>query len=124
MHKEELKIILSDYRYDYQYLQEKAKEIEKINKMIKDGNDAEIFCQTRQYEQAEMNKIIEKKKYIESLLQGLTQPHRTIMYMKYVTFLTFDQIADKMHYSTKRIYQLHSEAMTALLENINACNNS
>lgn len=41
------------------------------------------------------------------------------MYMKYITFLTFDQIAVRMNYSTKRIYQLHSEAISILLKLIN-----
>ena len=60
--------------------------------------------------------IIEKKKNIESLIQSLSQPYKTIMYMKYVSFMTFDEIASKMNYSTKRIYQLHSEGFSRLLD--------
>ena len=60
-----------------------------------------------------------KKKRIDQLIERLNQPYRIIMYLKYITFLTFDQIADQMNYSTKRIYQLHSEGVNKLQELIN-----
>ena len=66
-----------------------------------------------------VHKIFKKKNYIEHIIQRLSQPYKTIMFMKYISFMSFDQIADKMHYSTKRIYQLHSEGlaqMTSLSE--------
>lgn len=122
MTKEALKELLESYWYDNQYLREKAKEVENIEKMIKLGKSSEFISITKQYELSEMSKIIEKKKYIENLLQNLNQPYRTIMYMKYIVFLTFDQIADRMHYSTKRIYQLHSEAIAILLKTLNETN--
>lgn len=120
MTKECLKELLEEYWYDNQYLKEKAKEVETMNKLILAGKSSDFLCATKLYEEAEMSKIIEKKKHIENLLQNLTQPYRTIMYMKYITFLTFDQIADRMNYSTKRIYQLHGEAINKLLIVVNA----
>ena len=98
---------------------EKAKEVETMNKLILAGKGSNFLSTTKLYEEAEMSKIIEKKKHIENLLQNLSQPYRTIMYMKYITFLTFDQIADRMNYSTKRIYQLHGEAINKLLIFVN-----
>ncbi len=120
MLKEELKTLLEDYWYDNQYLKEKAKEVESMDLLIRSGKGSDFIVSTKRYEESEMTKIIEKKRYIEGLFQTLNQPYRTIMYMKYVTFLTFDQIADRMNYSTKRIYQLHSEGMSILLQSINA----
>lgn len=119
MLKNELKTLLEDYWYDNQYLKEKAKEVEAMNNLIRSGKGSDFIVSTKQYEESEMSKVIEKKKYIEGLFQNLNQPYRTIMYMKYITFLTFDQIADRMNYSTKRIYQLHSEGLTLLLNSIN-----
>ena len=119
MLKSELKTLLEDYWYDNQYLKEKAKEVESINTLIRSGKGSDFIMSTKQYEESEMSKIVEKKKYIEGLFQKLNQPYRTIMYMKYITFLTFDQIADRMNYSTKRIYQLHGEAISILLKSIN-----
>ena len=120
MTKECLKELLEEYWYDNQYLKEKAKEVETMNKLILAGKGSDFLSETKLYEEAEMSKIIDKKKLIENLLQNLTQPYRTIMYMKYITFLTFDQIADRMNYSTKRIYQLHGEAINKLLLVVNA----
>lgn len=122
MLKSELKTLLEDYWYDNQYLKEKAKEVESINSLIRSGKASEFIMNTKNYEESEMSKIVEKKKYIEGLFQKLNQPYRTIMYMKYISFLTFDQIADRMNYSTKRIYQLHSEAISILLRTINEQN--
>ena len=119
MTKECLKELLEEYWYDNQYLKEKAKEVETMNKLIFAGKGSNFLSTTKLYEEAEMSKIIEKKKHIENLLQNLSQPYRTIMYMKYITFLTFDQIADRMNYSTKRIYQLHGEAINKLLIFVN-----
>lgn len=122
MLKEELKVMLEEYWYDNQFLKEKAKEVEAMDTLIRMGKGSDFIATTKQYEVSEMSKIIEKKKYIEGLFQNLNQPYRTIMYMKYIVFLTFDQIADRMNYSTKRIYQLHSEALSILLSNINETN--
>ena len=119
MERETLKTLFEEYWFDNQYLKEKLKEVETVNKLLLTERDSELLINTKKYEEAEMSKIIEKKKYIESLIQELSQPFRTIMYMKYITFLTFDQIADRMNYSTKRIYQLHTEALNKLLNVIN-----
>lgn len=119
MLKEELKKLFEDYWYDNQYLKEKAKEVESIDTLMHFDKNSDFIKNTKKYEESEMSKIIEKKKYIEGLIQKLNQPYRTIMYMKYITCLTFDQIGVRMNYSTKRIYQLHSEAITILLKSIN-----
>lgn len=119
MLKDELKKILEEYKYDYQYLKEKSKEVEEINSLIRSGKNYEYVIVSQKYEEKELSELVEKKKYVESLLKNLGQPYRTIMYMKYISFLTFDEIAYRMNYSTKRIYQLHSEGITILLKKIN-----
>ena len=119
MIKEELKLLLEAYWYDNKYLEEKTKEIEKMSKIIENENFSNLAFDTKHYEETELTKILEKKKNIENLFHTLTQPYKTLMYMKYISFLTFDQIADRMNYSTKRIYQLHSEGINKLLHHIN-----
>lgn len=119
MTKEQLKTLLEDYWFDNQYLKEKSKEMDSITKMLTNSGTSKILSDSIQYEEEQIKLIINKKRYIESLIQRLRQPYKTVIYMKYVVFLTFDQIASRMNYSTKRIYQLHNEAITNLLENIN-----
>ena len=115
MLKIEMKNLLDDYWFDNKYLQQLKNEL-KIEESITEGvesNEAKI------YEKEVVHKIFKKKNYIEHIIQRLSQPYKTIMFMKYISFMSFDQIADKMHYSTKRIYQLHSEGlaqMTSLSE--------
>ncbi len=133
MTKQELKQMLESYRFDMQYLEEKIKELEKTKKQIElflksntdKANSSEIYSvyiEKQNREQAIVKIALEGKKYVENAIQTLSQPFKTIVYLRYVGNLTFDEIAAKMNYSTKRIYQLHSEAMEKLLININSIN--
>ncbi|MBQ3213971.1 MAG: hypothetical protein IJB10_03070 [Clostridia bacterium] len=119
MNKEELKNKLEEYWYDNKYLEEKTKEIESINHLIKIGKTSNLIITTKKHSEMEISKIVKKKKYIETLFQKLIQPYQILMYLRYISFLTFDEIADRMNYSTKRIYQLHTEALNKLLDVIN-----
>lgn len=119
MNKEELKNKLEEYKYDNKYLEEKTKEIDSINHLIKIGKSSNLIITTKRQKEIEISKILKKKKYIETLFQKLIQPYQILMYLRYISFLTFDEIADRMNYSTKRIYQLHTEALNKLLNIIN-----
>ncbi len=119
MDKKQIIKYLEDYKYDYQYYQEKAKEIHSVEKQMRSVNDSQFLLATKKYEESQITKFINKKKDIEMLLQKTSQPYQTLLYLKYISFLTFDQIADRMNYSTKRIYQLHGEALNRLLDIIN-----
>jgi len=118
MDKNELKQLLDSYAYDVQYLREKSQEIEFINKLKNEG-DAEVINQTLEQEKDKLKKIMNKKKNIENLFDSLSQPYHTVMYLRYIRAQNFDQIAYKLDYSTKRIYQLHSEAINKILSKIN-----
>ena len=118
MDKNELKQLLESYVYDVQYLREKSQEIEFINKLKNEG-DAEVINQALEQEKTKIAKIMNKKKNIENLFDSLNQPYHTVMYLRYIRSFNFDQIAHKMDYSTKRIYQLHSEAINKILSKIN-----
>lgn len=119
MTKEELKSLFEDYWYDNQYLKEKSKEIMATSNYLANTNAKNFFDDSINYEKQQIALILHKKQHIESLIQTLNQPYKTLMYLKYITFLTFDQIADRMSYSTKRIYQLHNEAINKILDNLN-----
>ena len=119
MNREEVKNMLEEYWSDNQYLKEKTKEVEKITAMMIKNPNLEIYQVSKKQEEEILFKLLAKKKRIDQLIERLNQPYRIIMYLKYITFLTFDQIADQMNYSTKRIYQLHSEGVNKLQELIN-----
>ena len=119
MNREEVKNMLEEYWYDNQNLKEKTKEVEKITAMMIKNPNLEIYQVSKKQEEEILFKLLAKKKRIDQLIERLNQPYRIIMYLKYITFLTFDQIADQMNYSTKRIYQLHSEGVNKLQELIN-----
>lgn len=129
MNKELIKNELESYVYDYQYYLEKIKErdkaLDEINKSIKrvttigeNMKDSTKISENLEYlllcaakEEEILINFIKRKQRIESTIKNLQQPEKTILYFKYIRFLTFDEIATKMHYSTKRIYQLHAIAL-------------
>ena len=107
---------LERYWYDQQYLKEKLKEVEQFDKISSKSNNAEFLSETKQIEESEIKMFFQKKKSLERKIQNLNQPYRTLMYLKYISFFNFDQIASRMNYSKKRIYQLHSEAIELICQ--------
>lgn len=126
MNKTELKKYLDDYWFDNQYITQKIKELEdtkKRNDKILDlsllSNNihaSTLYQESQQQEENRLKELLSKKQQIEENIGKLSQPYKTIMYFRYICFLNFDQIADKTNYSTKRIYQLHSEGLLKLLD--------
>lgn len=132
MHKESIKTELKGYWYDYQYYLEKSKDIERLKAEIeksysriesmrnKDKNIADLeekilwILKKQAEEETVLLGLLTKKQAIESSINAIPQPYKTIIFLRYVRFLTFDEIAAKLNYSTKRIYQLHDEAIGKL----------
>ena len=56
-------------------------------------------------------KALEKRQLMLSRIDKMNQPFKNVLYFRYVCMKTFDEIALKMNYSTKRIYQLHQKAL-------------
>ncbi len=137
MTKEEIKQILEEYKYETQFYNEKIKDVNKLqyeisklaenNKIFRmsELNTAEIdrnfslFLKRQAKEESQLLIILDKKQKIEDYINMSPQPYRVIFYLKYISLLTFDQIAYKLNYSTKRIYQLHNEGLDIIIKKIN-----
>ena len=127
--KDLLVLELENYKYDYQYLQERIKSMEVLRKELltlkAEINDMRIKKNDTYYLELKLNTIndrlkkeeeyltliIEKKNLIENRIELMPQPAKTILYFKYIKDYSFDIVAEKMSYSSKRIYQLHKEAL-------------
>lgn len=125
---------LENYKYDFQYYQEKSKEIEKLKNAINKSYDRLNDMKLNKIDTTDLNKqiqqiidkqtseenflltILEKKQQIEERISSLDQPYKNIFFMKYINLNTFDEIALKMNYSTKRIYQLHKKGLAIYCE--------
>lgn len=133
MSVERAKQALENYIYDYQYFLEKSKERENfkdevqnsivrtqlLNEYVSNQGQEEAIYQIVENERQEekyLTDILKKKQSIENIIKNLPQPYMTILYFRYMRFFSFGQIADKMHYSTKRIYQLHMEGLKLFAE--------
>lgn len=125
---------LESFKYDMQFFKEKSKDIEKLKNEIEKSYARLVEMQNKNINTNELNnqiqKIIEKqtqeenlllnfiikKQKIEKNLEEMPQPYKNIFFLRYISDNTFDQIALKMNYSTKRIYQLHKEGLKIYLE--------
>ena len=128
MTKEPLKR-LESYKYDLQFHKEKTEELEKLKQEItkiqliiydKTKKHIEATIEESQLsrlkstygeELSTLNAIEASKKNIEKQIESLQQPYKNILYLRYIKDNSFDEIASKMNYSSKRIYQLHKEAL-------------
>lgn len=111
-----LKELLESFKYDNQYLEEKINEIS----LVKNSNSRmDLYQMTKNYEEKQIKRIIDKKQFIENSFQELKQPYQSLLYMKYIGLLSFDEVADKMKLSKSRIYQLHKNALQCLSLQIN-----
>ena len=122
MSNEEAKKELIDFLYEIDFYNEKCKEIESMRgrvKKITESAKTAVGCEDNLFklidrqteEEFALIKIYDKKKKLEEKIDQLGQPHKNVLYFRYILRLNYDQIADRMNYSVKRIYQLHSEAI-------------
>ena len=130
MDKTTLKEYLTQYKYDANYLKGKLNEMENFkqqNAQLK--NISEYFTKEKgselikinyEFEQNKIDKILKRKQMIENLIEHLSQPYRTILYLYYICFKNFEQIGDVMDYSGKRVYQLYDKGLQNLLQIVNS----
>lgn len=120
---------LESYKYDVQYFLEKSKDIDKLKKEIEKSYTRLTEMQDKKIDTSELNKqlekiidkqtleeesllnILTKKQKIEKQIDSLPQPYKNVFFLRYISGNSFDEIALKMNYSTKRIYQLHKEGI-------------
>ena len=125
---------LADYKYESEYFLERYKNVQEFNSIINKMNDrANILSngnvsvyaisegnlkklQAQQYEEENLLlDLIRKKQIIEERIDGLDQPYKNVLLYRYISLYSFGEIAKKMNYSTKRIYQLHQEGVEAYI---------
>ena len=129
MNKDLLIEELESYRFDLQYYQERTEDIEKMKQNIEKHNIALNDMRFKHYntfslelkikklidtvktEENNLAKLNSKNKSIETKIDNMSQPFKNIFFLKYIKGYSFDEIASKMNYSSKRIYQLHKEGI-------------
>ena len=130
MNKEQLLIKeLKNFCYDTQYLKEFKTLIEQEDfslskiyssleqmKTLKfELHDLDLklknFLDNLFQEEKQLLTALESKQKIHKQINSMEAPFRNVLYFRYICNNSFSEIAFKMNYSTKRIYQLHKEAL-------------
>ena len=125
---EEIKKMLNNYKYNKLAVAKRQQHLENLKNIIlkaskrkedissvtqihiKSDNLKKLIAEETIEEKMLYNEI-KTNKEIESTINSLSQPSKAILLSKYVLGLTFDEIANELFYSSKRIYQLHSIAL-------------
>lgn len=128
---------LESYWFENQYYAERRKDAEtlatEINNCLFQQKDMELkgydttaikfeieqMLLKQKNDESALIIINAKNKKIESLIEDMPQPHKNVLFLKYIKNNSFEQIAGKMSYSNKRIYQLHKEALQIYTERQN-----
>ena len=62
-----------------------------------------------------LQQIVDYKKYVKKLLDKITDENEyNIMFYKYIMFMRSEEIAVKMHYSKRRVDQIHGHVLKKL----------
>ena len=127
---------LENYKYDYEYFVERfknAKEFKAIidvltekTEKIKDMDisvptdkislELKEIAKEQDNEENALLDMIKQKHAVEERIDKLQQPYKTVLLYRYVSLYSFGEIAKKMNYSTKRIYQLHQKGVEMYIE--------
>ncbi len=125
---------LENYRFDKQYHQERSKDVKMLDLEIAKLKAQVLDMEHKHYDTTSINiqidalhnrltfeekalKSYEQKRcFIEHKIENMSQPYKNILFLKYIKGYSFDEIASKMNYSSKKIYQLHKDAITNYCE--------
>ena len=128
---------LENFYYDNQYLKEMKEIIKqedfglaKIYSSLQDMKTLHVeigdldiklknFLEKLIDEEESLLNALEKKQKIHNQINSIDPPFKNVLYYRYICDNTFSEIADKMNYSTKRIYQLHKQAITIYCKKYN-----
>ena len=60
----------------------------------------------------EIDRFVELKKEIREVVNNVPDPdERLVLRCRYIEFLTWEQVAERMNYSIKQIHRIHSKAL-------------
>lgn len=129
---EEAKQELREYRDNIKYIEEKQNDAEelktRITKVTSNMNGMpngkgenlekapfeESLDRIKEIEK-ECNKKLQEllfKKYIvENKIEQLEQPHKSILYLKYIRGINLYKVSEELNYSYRHIKNLHQEAV-------------
>ena len=88
---------------------------DKVQTSLDGDRFAEIFASIDETERnlVERLKVLdEKKSHVMRKINAMPDHrYKTLLYDKYVLFMSWEEIAHIMRYSLRRVFQLHSEAL-------------
>lgn len=84
----------------------KNKKVDELNiKIVNYENEINI----------EIDRLIDVKREIKVFIENVEEEELlSILTLKYISFKTFEEIADILHYSERQIYRLHKKAILNL----------
>lgn len=73
------------------------------------------ICELQEEIAREMQQLRELRRQIEMAINTLEDERfRGILYLRYIEGMTFEQVADRILYSSKQVYRIHKKAVEKL----------
>ena len=129
---ENAKTELREYRDNIKYIEEKQNDAEELRARIEnitshitgmpngkgDNTDKALFEESldrikeiENYCSKKLQELLLKKYIVENKIEQLEQPHKSILYLKYIRGITLYDISRELNYSYIHIKRLHQEAI-------------
>lgn len=67
----------------------------------------------------EVDRLTALEQEIVQTISHTDEPYRTILYERYINGKTWEQVAVEMHYTYRRVIQLHGDALRTVAEILN-----
>lgn len=129
---ENAKTELREYRDNIKYIEEKQNDAEELRARIEnitshitgmpngkgDNTDKALFEESldriKEIENdcsKKLQELLLKKYIVENKIEQLEQPHKSILYLKYIRGIKLYKVSEELNYSYRHIKTLHQEAI-------------
>ncbi len=95
-------------------------DADKVQTSMSGDSMLRLICKVDEAEQdllRTIDRLIDLKNHIASQIEALDdERYKTVLLKRYVLLEDWEPIADEMYYTTKWVYALHGQALTAFAE--------
>jgi DNA-directed RNA polymerase specialized sigma subunit len=91
---------------------EEEKEAEEAKEYSLRGNTRVKILELEQEVDGDIDRLIDLKREMMSGISTVEQPeYHVLLELRYLSFLTWEEIAERMNYSPRQIHRLHGQAL-------------
>lgn len=132
MTTEEVKVWLRSYRYlkgeaerleeELLYWRSKSEKMTRAMSGMPSGSggedqvsgSVEKIMELENRLEDKLSRMVKQRNEIEKIIDSLPEQQKQILYARYISCLTWDQVSQKMHFDYRWVLRLHKKALQAI----------